>query len=85
METKDYSKILWYRRSNVNTVFALAGLLFFPPFLWATCILLLTGGIYTKKQDFTGNLKEWGVTNKTLVIIILFLQVVGIIRLFTYV
>jgi len=85
METKDYSKILWYRRSNVNTVFDLAGLLFFPLFLWATCILLLTGGIYTKKQDFTGNLKEWGVTNKTLVIIILFLQVVGIIRLFTYV
>ena len=85
METKNYSKILWYRRSSVNAVSALVGLLFFPPFLWATCILLLTGDIYTKKHNFTGNLKTWGIANKSLVVIILFLQVVGIIRLFTYV
>ena len=75
-----YEDVPWYRRSTLNHVFALGGLLCFPPFVWWVVTMCLTGDIYKKKRDKAGNLKTWGMFSKVFSVIL----VVGQILLFGF-
>ncbi len=59
-----YEDVPWYRQSTLNHVFALGGLLCFPPLVWWVVTMCLTGDIYKKKRDKEGNLKTWGMFSK---------------------
>jgi hypothetical protein len=74
-----YHKVAWYRRSGTNQGFILFGCILFPPLLWTSCILALTGPIYYNRLKEDGQLKTWHWTNKVAAIILIIIQTI-----FTY-
>ena len=70
-----YEDVPWYRRSGpVGTITFLG--LFFGPAILLSCIVALTGDIYTKKKDESGKLITWSFGNKIAAVIILVIQIV---------
>lgn len=70
-----YEDVPWYRRSTLNHIFALSGLLCFPPFVWWVVTMCLTGNIYQKNRDKEGNLKTWGMFSKVFSVLLVVGQV----------
>lgn len=68
----------WYRKNGINSAFVLGGFFCFPPALWATCIIVLTGPVYMDAYDEQGQLKTWGPANKVVAVILLGLQFLGL-------
>ena len=46
-------------------------------FFWAACIIALTGNVYTKEKDASGNLKTWGLANRIVALPLLILSMAG--------
>lgn len=57
--------IPWHRRSDVNSVFAVIGLLV-PPLLWFVCFNLITGDIYYPRPVGQGRIETWSRPNRIL-------------------
>jgi hypothetical protein len=72
---KSYEDVPWYRRSGPVGAITFLGLCFGPAILFS-CIVVLTGEVYTNKKDPSGNLITWSVGNKVAAVIILIIQVV---------
>lgn len=66
----------WYRRSDVNSVFVIAGWFLCAPLVWTTCILVLTGEIYQNKYDYHGNILVWSKAIKVVAVVILALNLI---------
>lgn len=75
----NFSDVPWFRRSVVNIVAAVIGLII-PPFLWFVCFVLFTGDVYTPRKDDSGKLKTWGPGSKWVVLIIAGLQIARWLR-----
>lgn len=60
----NYSDVKWYRRSGFVSLLVVVGFFCFPPFLWAACIVLVTGDVYYDKRRDDFRLKTWSVANK---------------------
>jgi hypothetical protein len=63
MEYADYKQVPWRRRSGINNIFVLLGMLGLWPFALWTALNLLTGSVYFAKRDADGYLKKWGILN----------------------
>ncbi len=75
----NFADVPWFRRSWPNLVAAVIGL-FIPPLLWAVCLVVFTGPVYTPKQDESGNLTTWGAATKWVVLIVAALQLFRLLR-----
>jgi hypothetical protein len=64
---QEYAKVPWYRKSSINSVLLFLQLFTwsFFPFSLCVCVVLLTGDVYYNQKDKNGNLKRWGIANKT--------------------
>jgi hypothetical protein len=71
MKYTRYDDVPWYRKSWFNSLLAIVGFFFFPPFVWWCCINLVTGDVYYKGYDKSGNLRTWSRANKIFAFIIL--------------
>jgi hypothetical protein len=69
-----YEDVPWYRQSGPIGTITFLGLFFSPAILFA-CIIALTGDVYTKKKDASGNLITWSFGNKIAAVIILIFQI----------
>jgi len=76
-----YEDVPWFRKNGINSAFVLLGICF-PPLLWTVCVIVLTGPVYMDAYDEHGQLKQWGVANKVVAVILIGLQIVGIILRF---
>jgi len=74
-----FSDVPWFRRSSVNLVAAVLGLVI-PPFIWFVCVVLFTGDVYTPRQDESGKLKTWGKGSKWIVLVLAGLQIFRLLR-----
>jgi len=74
-----FTDVPWFRRSSVNLVAAVLGLVI-PPFIWCGCVVLFTGDVYTPKQDESGKLKTWGKGSKWIVLVLAGLQIFRLLR-----
>jgi hypothetical protein len=74
-----FSEVPWFRRSSVNLVTAVLGLIV-PPFLWLVCLVLFTGDVYSPRKDESGKFKTWGKGSKWVVLIIAGLQIARWLR-----
>lgn len=70
----DISEVPWYRREDTATVSILFGFLLFPPAVWATCLICLTGNIYKERTNKDGTLRTWSFGNKLAAVIVLFVS-----------
>lgn len=70
-----YGMVPWYRRNDVNSAFVLGGFACFPPLIWVTCFIVLTGPVYMDAYDQHGQLKTWGVGNKIVAVFLILLQI----------
>jgi hypothetical protein len=70
-----YEDVPWYRQSTLNHIFAISGLLCFPPLVWLVVTMCLTGDIYQKNRDKDGNLKIWGMFSKVFSVLLVAGQV----------
>ncbi|MBX7106286.1 MAG: hypothetical protein K1X57_19570 [Gemmataceae bacterium] len=61
------------------TGFILTGIIV-PPFLWAACIICLTGDIFHNRVKKDGTLARWPIGNKVAGIIILIVQLLAIVK-----
>jgi hypothetical protein len=59
----DYREVPWHRRSGMNNIFVLLGMLGLFPFALWTAVNLVTGGVYFAKKGPDGYLKRWGIVN----------------------
>jgi len=75
----NFADVPWFRRSWMNLIAAVVGL-FIPPLLWAVCVVLFTGPVYTPKKDESGNLMTWGEATKWVVLIVAGLQLFRLFR-----
>jgi hypothetical protein len=73
-----YESVPWFRKNGINSAFVLAGFFCFPPLLWTTCIIILTGPVYLDAYDKNGQLKQWGPANKVVAGILIVLQVAAV-------
>jgi hypothetical protein len=76
-----YEDVPWYRRSTLNHVFAITGLLCLPFLVWWVVAMCLTGDIYKKKSTQDGSLKTWGMFSKVFSVLLVTVQL-GAIGLF---
>ncbi len=76
-----YEDVPWYRRSTLNHVFAITGLLCLPFLVWWVVAMCLTGDIYKKKHDPDGSLRTWGIFSKVFSVLLVIVQL-GAIGLF---
>jgi hypothetical protein len=76
-----YEDVPWYRRSTLNHIFAIAGLLCLPLLMWWVVVMCLTGDIYKKKRDKDGSLKTWGMFSKVFSVFLVVAQIGAIIGL----
>ena len=76
-----YEDVPWYRRSTLNHVFAITGLLCLPFLVWWVVAMCLTGDIYKKKRDQDGSLRTWGMFSKVFSVLLVIVQL-GAIGLF---
>lgn len=76
------ASIPWYRRSDVNTVLALAGLLM-PPLLWFVCFNLITGEIYYSRPVGPGRVETWSRGNRYLAYLLLGAQLLLMLYLYS--
>ncbi|MHC5054135.1 MAG: hypothetical protein ACYTKD_05390 [Planctomycetota bacterium] len=60
----DYREVPWLRRSGMNNIFVLLGMLGVWPFAMITAVALLTGDVYLASRDEDGYLRKWGIVNK---------------------
>ena len=65
-----YVDVPWYRRSGPIGTITFLGLFFLPAAAFS-CIIALTGDVYTKKKDASGKLITWSFGNKVAAVIIL--------------
>lgn len=68
----------WYRRSDVNTAFAIVGLLV-PPLLWFVCFNLITGKVYYTRRSQPGRIETWSGGNRVTAYLVLGVQVLAIV------
>ena len=68
-----YEDVPWYRREPGAVAFI--GVLFCGFVTVALCFICLTGDVYKKSYDKSGNLQVWGVGNKIAAVLILAIQV----------
>jgi len=78
-----YENVPWYRRSGPVSAMAVVGAFLFAPLLWAVCVIVLTGDVYYKAFDEKGQLKTWWVGNKVAAVILMILQLVLWIAIFS--
>jgi hypothetical protein len=76
-----YEDVPWYRRSTLNHVFAITGLLCLPFLVWWVVAMCLTGDVYKKKRAQDGSLKTWGIFSKVFSVLLVIVQL-GVIGLF---
>lgn len=74
----NYENVPWFRRSGVNSVFVLVGFFCCSPFLWVTCIMLMTGDIYYNRQGPDGTLETWSVANKVVAWVLLLVNLAAV-------
>ncbi len=74
-----YADVVWYRRSGIHNVFMLAGFFLFPPLLWFTCVIVLSGPVYLNEYHADGRLKTWGPANKVAAGVLIGVQVVAVV------
>jgi DNA-directed RNA polymerase subunit RPC12/RpoP len=74
-----YEDVPWYRQSTLNHVFALGGLLCFPPLVWWVVAMCLSGDIYKNSRDKDGNLKTWGLFSKVFSVFLVVCQILAIV------
>jgi uncharacterized membrane protein len=67
---ENYLDVPWYRRSGPIGTITFLGLFVLPAAIFS-CIVALTGDIYTKKKDESGKLVTWSFGNKVAAVIIL--------------
>ena len=72
-QISDYGAVPWYRRSSWVSMMILIGFMIFPPLIWASCIICLTGNVYYKNFNEDGSLATWSFANKVASVIILFI------------
>lgn len=68
----NYEDVPWYRREPGAPIFV--GVLFCSFITIALCLICLTGDVYKKSHDKSGNLEVWSVGNKVAAVLILALQ-----------
>lgn len=73
-----YDGVAWYRKNGINSAFVLLGFFCFPPLLWATCVIVLTGPVYMNAYDQQGQLKTWGAANKVVAVLMILVQFAGL-------
>ena len=76
-----YEDVPWYRRSTLNHIFAIAGLLCLPLLVWWVVVMCLTGDIYKNKRDKDGSLKTWGMFSKVFSVFLVVAQIGAFIGL----
>ncbi len=59
-----YAQVPWHRRSSVNNIFVILGLLGCFPLVCWTSINLITGDVYFDRRERDGTLATWGIVNK---------------------
>jgi hypothetical protein len=74
-EMESYNNVPWYRRSGINSMCVLLGLIF-GIFILFTVVVLLTGDIYYNKNQADGTLKKWSAGNKVVAFILLLIWIV---------
>ena len=78
----NYGDVPWYRRFGPIGTITLLGLFFLPAAIFS-CIIALTGDVYTKKKDASGNLITWSSGNKVAAVIILIAVIILYSLVFT--
>jgi hypothetical protein len=76
-----FEDVPWYRRSTLNHIFAITGLLCIPLLVWWVVAMCLTGDIYKNKRDKDGSLKTWGIFSKVFSVFLVVAQIGAIIGL----
>lgn len=78
-----YEQVPWHRKSGINHVFAIIGLLFFPPLVWWVAYLRLSGDIYRNERVRPhGQFDKWGRGSKVFAYAILVLHAIASVVLF---
>ena len=81
MKYSTYDEVPWYRREPGALIFLAA--LLCTPVIIALCIICLTGDVYKNSYDKQGNLQVWGIGNKVAAVLILVIQTLVYILVYT--